>query len=155
VPLVLAGKVFPYEAHENYFRTDIQPRLGLRHVYLGPVGREEKLRLYANARCVVVPSTVPETASLVALEALACGAPVVAFRAGALPDVVTDGRTGFLVGSVDQMAGAIARAHEIDPEECRRSVRDRFSAARMSDQYLAMYRRCSMKSTATSWSIAG
>lgn len=139
IPLRIAGQVFPYERHERYFREQVQPRLGAMHVFLGPVGREAKIKLYANARCLVIPSTVPETSSLVALEALACGTPVVAFRIGALPEIVTHGRTGFLVDDLDQMAEAMKRAsEEIDPVDCRRVVRERFSVEHMTAQYLSL-----------------
>ena len=142
IPLKLAGKVFPYEAHEKYFRDEVLPRLGNRHVYAGPVGREAKFGLYANARCLIVASTAPETSSLVALEALACGTPVIAFRNGALPEIITEGKTGFLVDTVEEMARAIARASEIDPEKCRQAVRTRFSIASMTERYLELYRSC-------------
>lgn len=143
IPLAVAGRVFPYEPHERYFQAEVQPRLGSAHRFLGPVGHDAKLQLYANARCLVVASTVPETSSLAALEALACGTPVVAFRNGALPEIIADGKTGFLVNSVDEMAAGIRRAPEINPEECRRAVRGRFSIERMTARYLDVYRDCS------------
>lgn len=149
-PLVLAGQVFPYEQHEKYFQNEVLPRLGAAHTYVGPVGRERKLELYANARCLIVSSTVPETSSLVALEALACGVPVVAFRVGALPEIVIDRKTGFLVDTVDEMARAILRAAEIDSEECRRIVRQRFSIHRMTARYLQVYEQICQAKTGAS-----
>ena len=141
-PLVLAGQVFAYERHETYFREEVQPRLGGARVYVGPVSGEAKLNLYTRARCLVVSSTVPETCSLVALEALACGTPVVAFRIGALPEIVINGKTGFLVNDVDEMAHALGRFAEIDPQECRQFVREHFSLQRMTTRYLEIYRKC-------------
>ena len=84
-------------------------------------------------------SLVSETSSLVAMEALACGTPVVTFPSGALPDIVEHGVTGFVVSNVDEMAEAIGRVEEIDPECCQQRARSRFSAARMIDSYLARY----------------
>jgi glycosyltransferase involved in cell wall biosynthesis len=87
----------------------------------------------------VIPSTVSETSSLVAMEAMACGTPVIAFRTGALPEIVDHGRTGFIVDDVDQMASALREVAMLDPEECRRAARSRFSAHTMSSTYLHLY----------------
>jgi glycosyltransferase involved in cell wall biosynthesis len=73
------------------------------------------------------------------MEALACGTPVIAFPAGALPEIVEEGRTGFLVENERQMAEAIAAAGGIDPETCRETARRRFSAAQMTRRYLDLY----------------
>ena len=115
------------------------PRLDRRRRYLGPVGFIRKRRLLAAARCLLVPSLVAETSSLVAMEAAACGTPVIAFRSGALPEVVEDGRTGFLVDDVDGMAEAIRRVDRIDPAACREAARRRFSNRRMAAAYLDRY----------------
>ena len=82
-PLVLAGYVCPYEYHEYYFRWDIAPRLDAKRRFIGPIGFARKRRLLTAARCLLVSSQVAETGSLVAMEALACGTPVVAFPNGA------------------------------------------------------------------------
>jgi glycosyltransferase involved in cell wall biosynthesis len=140
VPIITAGEVFPYRAHQEYFRNELQPRLdGHARRFVGPVGLARKRRLMGGARCLLVPSLVNETSSLVSMEALACGTPVIAFRSGALPEIVEHGRTGFLVNDVHEMAAAIRRAGEIDPEVCRRAARQRFSADRMIGQYLNRY----------------
>ncbi len=149
VPLLLAGEVFPYEAHQQYFREQILPRLdGLRR-FVGPVGFERKRRLLSCARCVLVPSLAPETSSLVAMEALACGTPVVAMASGALPEVVEHGVTGFIVHDVEEMAEAIRAAEGIDPQVCRDTARRRFSADRMAQEYLALYERLVRENVAT------
>jgi glycosyltransferase involved in cell wall biosynthesis len=84
---------------------------------------------------------VPETSSLVAREAIACGTPVIAFPAGALPETVDHGRTGFLVPDVAAMAEAIGAASRLDRDLCRRIARERFSLERMIACYFALYRR--------------
>jgi glycosyltransferase involved in cell wall biosynthesis len=140
VSLLLAGEVFRYAEHEAYFEREIAPRLDRRRRFLGPVGFARKRRLLTAARCLLVPSLVAETGSLVAMEALACGTPVVAFPSGALADVVEHGVTGFLVRDAQEMAEAIAAAGALDPEACRAAARARFSADRMAERYLALYR---------------
>lgn len=141
VSLLLAGEVYHYPEHQQHFRDEIRPRLDARRRFLGPVGFRRKRRLLAAARCLLVPSQAPETSSLVAMEALACGTPVVAFPVGALPEIVEHGRTGFLVRDEREMAEAIRAAGELNPEECRRAARERFSATEMTRRYLALYRR--------------
>jgi glycosyltransferase involved in cell wall biosynthesis len=142
VPLVLAGQAFGYPSHQEYLCEVLAPLLDERWFrFLGPLGLAEKRRWLGHARCLLVPSQTPETSSLVAMEALACGTPVIAFRAGALAEIVEHGRTGFLVDSTEQMADAILRADSIDPIECRRVAVDRFSADAMTARYLARYQR--------------
>ena len=142
IDLLLGGYVFPYPVHQEYFEGEIVPRLarGLGR-FLGPVKQSQKEYLLAGAKCLLAPSLAPETSSLVAMEALACGTPVIAFPSGALPEIVEHGRTGFLVNSVEEMALAIDRIGEIDPELCRKTARERFSLGRMTSQYLDLYRQ--------------
>lgn len=139
VPLLLGGTVYRYAAHERHFRDEIVPRLDRERRFLGPVGFARKRRILTAARCLLVPSLVEETGSLVAMEALACGTPVVAFPRGALADVVEHGVTGYLVEDERGMADAIHAADRIDPEACRDAARYRFSAARMAERYLNLY----------------
>src|SRR5205823_4301116 len=126
VPLLIAGQVFPYEYHERYFAEEIRPRLGPRARFLGNLGVLRKRRFLTAARCLVMPSLIAETSSLVAMEAIACGTPVVAFPVGALPEIIEPGVTGFLVGDTREMAEAIRAVGGIDRERCRAIARDRF-----------------------------
>jgi glycosyltransferase involved in cell wall biosynthesis len=140
VPLLLAGEVFGYGAHETYFRREIVPRLDRWRRFIGPIGFARKRRLLSAARCLLIPSSAPETSSLVAMEALACGTPVVAFPAGALPEIVDHGRTGFIVEDEREMADAITAAARLDADVCRAAARARFSLEKMTSRYLALYR---------------
>lgn len=141
VPLVAAGTLFPYPAHHAYFVEQVRPRLDRRRRYIGPVAGAAKRRLLARARVVLIPSTAPETSSLVAMEAFASGTPVIAYRSGALPEIVEDGVTGFLVDDQAGMAAAIGRIGAIDPARCRAAACERFSLRRTTGAYLDLYAR--------------
>ncbi|HKO15351.1 MAG TPA: glycosyltransferase family 4 protein [Gemmatimonadaceae bacterium] len=140
VPMLLAGYTYPFETHRRYFDEQIVPRLDAHRRFVGPARFHRKRQLLAGARCLLVPSLAPETSSLVAMEALACGTPVVAFSAGALPEIVEHGVTGFLVRDVREMADAIAAVGDLDPAACRHAAETRFSADVMTRRYLERYR---------------
>ncbi|ACL55973.1 glycosyltransferase [Methylobacterium nodulans] len=137
--LAVAGELFPYPAHQDFFARAVAPRLDRQRRYLGPAGFRRKRRLLNAARCLLLPARLPETSSLVAREAMACGAPVIAYPAGALAEVVEPGRTGFLVETPAAMAEAIRAADRIDPETCRRTAASRFGLRPMIEGYLAAY----------------
>lgn len=140
VPLLLAGQMFQYADHIAYVEAEIRPRLGKGVRLIGPVRFARKRRLLSRARCLLLPSLAPETSSLVAMEAAACGTPVIAFGVGALPEIVEHGRTGFLVQDVAEMAAAIGRVDAIHPDYCRAVASRRFSLARTLAAYLNLYR---------------
>jgi len=142
--LILAGGLFPYPEHEHYFDEFIASRLGTQARFIGPVGGERKRNLLAGAKCVLIPSLAPETSSLIAMEALACGTPVIAMRIGALPEIITDGETGFLVDSVEQMGNAIRNIQLIERSKCRREAERRFSAEKMISCYLRLYQSATL-----------
>ena len=139
VPLIAAGKLFPYAAHRRYFDEEVAPLLDARRRWVGTAEGARKRRLLAEARALLVPSTAPETSSLVAMEALASGTPVIAYRSGALPDIVEHEVTGFIVDGVEEMAAAIAHIDAIDPVACRRAACERFPLARTTARYLDLY----------------
>jgi glycosyltransferase involved in cell wall biosynthesis len=142
LPVLLGGEVFGYAAHEEYWRDAVLPRLGAGpHRFLGAVGFARKRRLLSAARCLASASVAPETSSLVAMEAMACGTPVVAFPSGALPEIVQHGVTGFLVRDATEMADAMRDAARLDPAACRTAARARFADTAMVARYLDLYRR--------------
>jgi len=147
VTLIIAGSVFDYSEHRDYYDSMIRPRLNQRIRFIGLVGGERKAQLMAGARCLLVPSLAPETSSLVAMEAIASGTPVVAFPSGALLEIVSPGVTGFLVNSAEEMADAIADCDSISSQSCRAMAQQNFSSRRMFAEYLDLYRAitCSEK----------
>lgn len=150
-PLILAGQVYPFSYHQQYFQREIVPYLDnvLPLVRLAEAPTPtQKLRLLSHARALLVPSLADETSSLVAMEAAASGTPVIAFRRGALPEVVRHGVTGFLVDSVAEMAQAVARLNKITPADCRRYAERNFCATRMAEDYEQLYLLALAKSDA-------
>jgi len=145
LPLLVAGPVHPFRAHQEYFTDCVKPLLDRKRRYLGPIGLAQKIELLAGARAVLIPSLAPETSSLVAMEAAGAGTPVVAYRSGALAEVVVDGETGFIVESEQQMAEAVLHASGISADVCRTHARERFDADRMAAQYVELYRRIIQK----------
>lgn len=137
--LLIGGTVFSYIEHRRYFENELVPQLDSARRYVGPLSMLRRRRLLNSARCVLVPSLVAETSSLVAMEALACGTPVVARRVGALPEIVEHGVTGLLADSVDEMAGALDAIEDIDPERCHQAARARFTATRTAAAYFERY----------------
>ncbi len=138
--VLLGGRVFPYEEHRRYFAEKIAPLLlDGRHEFLGPVAPSDRQDLLGRAKCLLHPTLAPETSSLVAMEAIAAGTPVIAYGSGALPEIVEDGVTGFLVNNVGEMAGAIRKVDEILPERCRAAAERRFGKERMVQRYFDLY----------------
>jgi glycosyltransferase involved in cell wall biosynthesis len=143
-PLVLAGPVQP--GQEEFFAREVEPHVDGDQVrYVGELGGEEKREAFAAARALLMPIRWREPFGLVMAEAQACGTPVIAFPEGAAPEVVCDGRTGFLVDDEDEMARAVGRLDEIDPAECRAWVSERFgvevAVAAHEDAYRAAAKR--------------
>jgi glycosyltransferase involved in cell wall biosynthesis len=140
--LVIAGDIYPFSYHQDYFDREIQPHLETGTAsYVRRPSLAEKIELLQHATALLLPSLVDETSSLVAMEAMACGTPVVAFCRGAIPEVVRDGVTGLVVNSAEEMARAVLRVGEIDPMACRAHVEANFTAARMASEYEGLYAR--------------
>ena len=141
MPIVLAGQVYPFAWHEQYWEREVRPRIDGRRVRWVPLPSfAEKAKLLRQARGLLVTSLVGETTSLVALEAMASGTGVVAFRRGALEEVVAEG-TGYLVDGVEEMAAACGRLGAIRAEDCRAWVAREFSAGAMVDGYERLIER--------------
>lgn len=144
IPVVLGGEVFPWPEHKKYFEEKVKPLLqqtnrGIRHIFYGVLDCNTKRRLLSRARCLLHPTLAPETSSLVAMEALAAGTPVIAYRSGALREIIDEGVTGFFVDSMEEMAARIDRIDIISSEACRQAAAQRFSKERMVREYFELY----------------
>ncbi len=137
--LILAGKIDPADA--AHVASTIRPMLdGDRIRYIGEVDGATKRDLLARADALLFPIEWDEPFGLVMVEALASGTPVVGFRRASVPEVVDDGRTGFVVDDIDGMVDAIGRIGTLDRGACRAAAEERFTVRRMVDDVEAMYR---------------
>ena len=140
IPLKIAAKVD--NADRDYFEAEIKSRLDEQLVeFVGETDDPGKEQLLRHARALLFPIDWPEPFGLVMIEALACGTPVLAFRNGSTPEVISDGKTGFLVNTLEEAVAAVNRIDGISRKACRAEFEQRFSAARMAADYLALYRR--------------
>lgn len=138
--LVMAVKMM--EAPEfEFFEKEVAPLLGDDVEMLGEVTNEQKVELYAGARCTLMPIQWPEPFGLVMTESMACGTPVVALRNGAAPEIIDHGVTGFVVDGLDEFAAAVEQADGLDPAACRARVEDKFSTRAMLDGYEEVFER--------------
>jgi glycosyltransferase involved in cell wall biosynthesis len=140
-PIVVAGR--PHENDRAYFESRVLPALsspGVTHI--GEVGRSRKATCLAQARALLFPIAWEEPFGLAMIEAMLSGTPVLAFARGAVPEVVDPGVTGFLCKDVDEIAWRLKRIDSFDRRRCRERAIERFSARRMVDEYIGVYRRC-------------
>jgi len=138
--LKVAAKVD--RADRDYFQEKIEPLLRDPLVeFMGEVGGSAKADLLAGAYALLFPIDWPEPFGLVMIEAMACGTPVIAWRNGSVPEVMNDGVTGFVVGSIDEAVAAVGDIMALDRANCRRVFEKRFSASRMAQDYVAIYER--------------
>jgi glycosyltransferase involved in cell wall biosynthesis len=126
--------------NEDVFRPALA-RAGSLVEYVGEVTGRDRDRLFAESFATLMPGSWPEPFGLVTIESLACGTPVIARRVGALPEILRDGLDGFFGDDARAMAFRIDLVGGLDRAEIALSVRERFSAHRMTDAYEALYRR--------------
>jgi glycosyltransferase involved in cell wall biosynthesis len=141
LPLRLAGIV--EDRHRDFFETKVLAACSGEVEYLGPLDRDALWRLLGGAHAMVMPLRWHEPFGLVAVESLAAGTPVIAWRMGALPEIIDDGVSGFLVEDVGGAVGSIERVGELDRAVCRTIAEARFTDSVMAAAYSDVYRRLS------------
>jgi glycosyltransferase involved in cell wall biosynthesis len=139
LPLRIAAKVDPVD--RDYFATQIQPLLAAPGVdYVGEIGDADKAEFLSGALALLAPIDWDEPFGLVMIEAMACGTPVIAFNRGAVPEVIEDGLTGFIVDDERGAIAAVGRLSSFSRTAIRARFEQRFTARRMADDYVAVYR---------------
>jgi len=136
--LIICGPV----VDSRYFAEQVEPFLDdERVVHLGSIGPAERSRVLGASAVLLHPIHFAEPFGLAVVEAMACGTPVVAYRRGAMPELIDEGVTGFTVLDADSAVDAVRRAAALDRAAVRAVAERRFSVERMTDEYLAIYRR--------------
>ena len=139
LPLKIAAKVDRVD--EEYFQQVIRPMIDGKDVELiGEIGDHAKSDFLSGAIGVLMPIGWPEPFGLVMIEAMACGAPVIAFNQGSVPEIIEDGLTGFIVEDEAEAVAAVGRLPTLSRAAIRRCFEQRFTAQRMAEDYLSVYR---------------
>jgi len=135
--LIIAGIIQDME----YFARYIEPFLDKEKIeYVGPANPEKRNELLGGAYALLHPINFDEPFGLSVVEAMACGTPVIAFNRGSMPEVICNGRTGFIVSSIEEAVEKSFKVKELDRGECRKWVEEKFSADRMVDDYIRVYK---------------
>jgi glycosyltransferase involved in cell wall biosynthesis len=148
VPIVLAGTIDQHQPDSiGYYEDQVKPLIDNEQVkYIGPVNMEQKVKLLSAARGLLNPIEWEEPFGIVMIEAMALGSPVISFARGAAPEIVANGKTGFLVHDLDEMVRFIPRIDEIDRNYTRTYVEQHFSARIMAEKYTQIYHKVIMMS---------
>jgi glycosyltransferase involved in cell wall biosynthesis len=126
---------------EDYFKKHIKPFIDDRQViYVGSAGPEKRNDLMGKAAALLHPINFNEPFGLSVIESMACGTPVIAFDRGSMPELIENGKTGFLVSNVNEAVETVARIKEIDRATCRRHVERHFTVDRMINEYIEVYK---------------
>src|SRR5579884_2245395 len=143
MPIVLAGTQDRYNQESmRYYREVLEPLFKEEHVkYIGPANLQRKLNMLSRARAFLNPIEWEEPFGIVMIEAMAVGCPVISFPRGAAPEIVVDGKTGFLVKDVPEMVQALEKINEIDRAETRHHVEECFSSDLMARNYTRVYKQ--------------
>jgi glycosyltransferase involved in cell wall biosynthesis len=138
IPLKIAAKVDKVD--ESYFREVVQPMLSAEGVeFIGEISEKEKGLFLRDAVALLFPTCWPEPFGLVMIEAMSCGTPVLAYRAGAVSEVIDEGITGMIVDNIDQARIALVQVAALGRRKVRSRFEERFTAHRMAKDYVRVY----------------
>lgn len=140
IKLKMAAKVDVND--KDFFEKEVKPLIDNKNIeFIGEIGPEEKSDFLKNAKALLAPIQWREPFGLFFTESMACGTPVIAFRNGSVPEIIEDGKTGFIVEEINEMAEAIKNIDRIDRKKCRERVEKYFTSEKMADGYEAIYKK--------------
>jgi glycosyltransferase involved in cell wall biosynthesis len=138
IPIKIAAKVDAQD--RDYFESEIKHLLELPHVeYLGEIDESQKQEVLGNAKVFLFPIDWPEPFGMVMIESMACGTPVVAYDQGSVREIISPGRSGYIVNNVDEAIAAVRNINNISRDDCRAEFMSRFEAKTMASNYLRVY----------------
>ncbi len=136
--LIISGLI----QDEKYFKERVEPFIdGERIIYAGNSGPQKRDELLGNALALLHPINFEEPFGLSVVEAMFCGTPVIAFKRGSMPELISHGRTGFLVDDIASASEAVKAVHTLKRTTCRETAMTRFTKERMAGDYLNVYRQ--------------
>lgn len=140
MPIKIAAKID--KADQQYYEKKIRRLLRQPHVeFLGEIGEDQKAEFLGNAAALLFPIDWPEPFGMVMIESLSCGTPVIAWNCGSVSEVLTHGKTGYIVESIPQAVKALREINRISRDECRTVFEQRFSVAAMTRNYIRLYEK--------------
>ncbi len=137
--LLIIGPV--YAGQEDYFETQVKPHLNEKILYLGLMEREKMATYYQKAKALLFPIQWEEPFGLTMIEAMACGTPVLTLARGSVREVVSNGRTGFIVDSLTEMTAAVDKIGQLKRQDCRKHIENHFSNSHMVENYAAAFEK--------------
>ncbi|HYG39241.1 MAG TPA: glycosyltransferase family 4 protein, partial [Cytophagales bacterium] len=139
MPLKIAAKID--HADKDYFEEKIKHLLDHPLIeFIGEINEKDKQTFLGEAKALLFPIDWQEPFGLVMIESMACGTPVIAFNVGSVPEIMEDGKTGFIVSSTSEAVKALDTLSSIDRLDCRKIFEERFTADRMAKEYVALYK---------------
>jgi len=143
--LIMAGKIDKnIKKTVQFYDEAIKPHIdGKQIIFHEELTREEKGKLFEKAKCFLFPIRWDEPFGMVMCEAMASGTPVVAFPGGAVPEVIKDKETGYVVKTYEEFLASVKKVLDgkIDPKACRKHVEDNFSPLVMAKNYAKVYEK--------------
>ncbi len=138
--LIIGGNVSHTADNYAYFKNEIEPQIdGEQIIYLGPLNDEQKNEYLGKSKALLFPIEWDEPFGMVMIEAMACGTPVIAFKRGSVPEVVKEGKTGFIVNDGNEMSAKIASLNNIDRKACRKIAEENFNLTKIAKHYLSLF----------------
>lgn len=138
--LIISGNILPQYA--DYFEFRIKPLIDGKQIqFVGASDFSKKIELFKNAKAFLFPIKRPEPFGLVVIEAMACGTPVIAFNRASMPELIQDGKTGFLVNSIEEACQALKKIDKIKRKDCREWIKQSFSLRKMVNRYEKLYKK--------------
>lgn len=137
-PLKIAGLI----QDENYFKTEVEPKIDDEQIqYLGNLGKGDRDLVLGGAKALLHPISFEEPFGLSVLEAMMCGTPVIAFSRGSMPELIINGKTGFLVKNISEAISAVQKLAQINPADCRSHAERNFNMEKMINSYIEAYEK--------------